>query len=404
VTKKTTFALLVLASLVSAIAQAAEPLALSGRVFTDVYAPVRDADTAPYRLNSASLWLQGDAKAGDATSGRFVLDATTNAPYLVVREAYADYFKNGFELRAGQLIVPWGKSDAINPTDFLSAKNLTRFNPDEEVRRLGAPILWAAWTPSGGTSPLTFTVVAVPVFAQTQLLIPPTAVPTGVNLNTQPNVATPTLANTETALKIAYNGSSWDASLTAFRGWNHAPDLYVVAPPASLGFTFHHVRALGGDASFTSGKWIFRAESAYVWTETDPLVEPAHWDSVLGVERPLGDDFRIQAQLYVRTHPSYVDPFGPVANANALLQGYQFATRESFTLRFSYDRESWAAELFALANVQGGDYLLRPKATYSISDALKATAGLDWYAGPDDRMLGAMKAYSSVFLEAKYLF
>jgi hypothetical protein len=177
----------------------------------------------------------------------------------------------------------------------------------------------------------------------------------------------------------------------------------VVSAPANLGFTFHHTRALGADGSFTSGKWIFRAESAYVWTETDPLVEPAHWDSVIGVERPLGDDFRIQAQIYVRTHPSYLDPVGPVASANALLQGYQYATRESFTLRTSYTHESWEAEFFLLANVQG-DYLARPKATYSVSDALKATAGLDWYAGPDDRTLGAMKAYSSVFLEGKFLF
>jgi hypothetical protein len=428
---------LLTAAAASLAAQAAEPqgLALSGRVFSDVYFPARDIRTSTYRQASASVWLQGDHRFGEHTSARFVLagDAIQNRPVsavggtgdafrLSLREGYATYAKNGWEFRAGQQIIPWGKSDAINPTDFLTAKDLTLFNPDEEVRRIGAVSLWLGWTPSEGVSPLAFTAVVTPVFAQTRLLVPPSAIPAGVSLGSSAVSPPETLGNTETAFKIAYNASSWDASVLAFRGFNHMPE-FASLGGTSVGQVFHHIRAAGGDFSFTWGKWIFRGESAYVWTENDdgsaPWIQPSHWDSVLGLERPIGDDFRAQAQLVYRYIPGFVeasaatgaDPLSAqlnrgIAAANALLLAYQDRSRPGATFRFAYSNEDSGieAELFALGNFVGGDYLLRPKASYRWTDALKTTLGVEWYGGPDSRPLGSMKVFNSVFTEAKYSF
>lgn len=433
-------------------AQELPSLALAGRIFSDLYVPfastsVNALDRQSYRQASTSFWLQGDPKLGEHSSARFVLaadaiEASRGSAGLAgsavgddskfrarAREAYVAYFKDGWEARLGRQILPWGKTDALNPTDFLSAKDYAFFNPDEEVRRIGATSLWTTWTPAQGNSPLAFTAVVTPVFPQSRLLIPTSAVPAGVELAANPIQPPTTVANTELALKGAYNGSNWDASLLAFRGFNHLPEFVLVGQPASpsapiaIAQTFHRVHALGGDGSLTVGKWILRAESAYVWTENDdgtnPLIQPSRWDSVVGVERPLGDDFRVQVQGVYRYFPAFQEPGtaggtnpllaainAQIARANALLLGYQDKSRPGATFRISYSNESSGvdAELFLVGNFVGGDYLARPKITYAWTDAIRTTAGLEYYGGPDDRPLGALKSFNSLFIEAKYSF
>jgi hypothetical protein len=423
-------------------------LPITGRVFSDVYAPIKDVDTAGYRQVSTSLWLQGDTRMGEYGFARFILSGdaleaanvigtpgATNTWQLrtQLREGYAGYARNGWQIRFGRQILPWGKADAINPTDFLSAKDFTFFNPDDEVRRIGSTSFVVDWTPSAGNSPVTFTAVITPVFAQSRLLIPPSAVPAGIVFNSSPASPTQTLGNTETAFKAAYNGGSWDASLLAFRGFNHFPEFTIGAisigagtPPAvtaNIGQSFNHIRALGGDGSFTAGKWIVRGETSYTWTQNDDganaLIQPTHWDSVVGAERPIGDDFRVQAQFVYRLIPDFNEPAqagganpieasirSQVAQANALLLAYQFKSRPGATFRLSYAHEASGveAELFTVGNFVGGDYLLRPKLGYAWTDALKTTVGVDYYGGPVNRPLGALQTYNSAFVEGKYVF
>ncbi|MGK5082933.1 hypothetical protein WDW37_06480 [Bdellovibrionota bacterium FG-1] len=396
---------------------------LTGKIFSDIYLPARDLDTSSYHQVSASAWLQGDPKLGENGYARFILTADTldsaaNSPgaNLGLREGYVGYAKNGWEFRLGRQLIPWGKSDAFNPTDYLSAKNYALFNPDDEVRRIGSTSLWLNWTPTQGASPLSVTVVATPAFPQSHLLIPSSAIPAGVTLVPPPQTPPTTFGNTETAIKLAYTGNAWDASLSAFRGYNHMPEFAIfdisgspLQPVITLVQTFHPIRAAGGDASFTFGKWIGRAETAYFWTQNDdgtqPLIQPSHWDSVIGAERPLGDDFRFQVQAIYRYHPAFQEPTA-LAKANALLLGYQEKSRPAATFRLAYSNEAngWDIELFLMANFSGGDYLARPKVTYAWTDAVKSTAGVEYYGGPDDRPLGALKSYNSVFIEGKYVF
>ena len=421
-------------------------LPISGRVFSDIYFPANNTDTSNYRQSSASLWLQGDPRLGDYGSARFILTGDeiqnntvsavggTGSQFRVgLREGYASYVRSGWDFRFGQQIIPWGKSDAINPTDFLSAKDYTFFNPDEEVRRLGSVSMMLAWTPAQGNSPVTITFVGTPIFTGSKLLIPPSAVPAGITLTGGQQMPPQILGNTETALKISYAASRWDASVSVFRGFNHTPEFAVLSSttnpatglPASfnVGQTFHAIRAVGGDASLTWGKLILRGETSYTWTENDnglnALIQPSHWDSVIGIERPINNDFRVQAQFVYRVYPLWSNPAlaaGPdplttqvdqgIAAANAELLAYQDPNRPGATFRISYSNETNGldAEIFLLGNFVGGDYLVRPKLSYHWTDALLTTLGLDWYGGPTNRPLGSMQVFNSVFAEAKYTF
>jgi hypothetical protein len=236
-----------------------------------------------------------------------------------------------------------------------------------------------------------------------------------------PTAPAQTLGHSETALKAAYNGQGWDASLLVFRGYNHLPEFELTSvtgtPPAltaNVSQVFHRIKAMGGDGSYTAGAWIFRLETAYVWTEnndgSNPMIQPSRWDSVLGVERPLGDDFRIQLQGVYRYIPAFTDPAlatqPQIAQANALLLGYQFKSRPGATFRVAYsnERNGIDAELFMVGNFVGGDYLIRPKGSYHWTESLTTTLGLDYYGGPADRPLGSLQPFNSLFLEAKYVF
>src|SRR5260370_3126191 len=97
----------------------------------------RSRDALP--LGDAIVRLHGEAwrerqlnGASDRVRGR-------------VREAYAQLSAGPLELRAGWQIFPWGRADAINPTDNLTPRQLTFLTRDTEDQRFGSPALRATW-------------------------------------------------------------------------------------------------------------------------------------------------------------------------------------------------------------------------------------------------------------------
>jgi hypothetical protein len=405
---------------------------LSGRVFADGYAPIVDGGS-DFPFAGSSGWLQLDPRLGPSTGARLLLEGRAwqepgprSVSGVELREAYASGSSSGFELRFGRQIIPWGKSDVINPTDFLSARDYNRFNPDPEVQRVGGTSLLLSWVPAQGSSPLSFTAVWSPIGPQSELLIPGSLVPQPITLLSRAASPGAGWASSELALKSGYGGAGWDASIVYFRGLSRLSGLAregsaAIAPQAQ------RMQAAGGDISANAGAWILRGECAWVWTDgdgasdayRDPSHQPSHWDSVAGIERPLGDRFRMQGQVFWRLIPRFVPAnevrfadllTGPIDRGllagNALLLNFQERSRPGATLRLSFatDSSPWEGEVFAVMNWVGGDYLVRPKLEYAWSEAFRTIAGLQYYGGPQDRPLGALSLYSSVFFEGKYVF
>ncbi len=424
--------LLVAAALATGAARAESDTSrvpIGGRVFADVYVPSRNPGANALRLSTTTFWLEADPKLGERSWARVVLEAkaeeATGQVATSVREGFGAYAHQGWELRVGRQIIPWGKSDVVNPTDFLTAKDYTFLNPDDEVRRTGATSFLVGFTPLAGNSSHTVTAVWTPVAPQSELLIAPSAIPAGVTVAAA-QASARTVVNSEVALKVAYLGSGWDASVSAFRGFSHMPEFDITAlslAGTTLTPVFRRVRAVGADGSLSSGDWVLRLETSYSWLERGaagiPTSQPDHWDTVVGAERPFWDDFRMQLQFLYRFNPSHVPADQAtgssvletqarrgVAASNALILGYQDRSRPGYSLRLSYAKEDSGveAELFSLGNFIGGDYLLRPKLSYRFTDSLRGTVGTDHYGGPDDRPLGSLKFYNSVFVEAKYTF
>lgn len=341
-----------------------------------------------------------------------------------VKELWAGLDRSGFEFRAGQLLVPWGKTDGVNPTDFLTGRDMNYLARDDAFTRLGAPGVYAAFTPNGGSSPLQLTAVWNFSYAQNRLLIPDSAIPRGLPVVTQK--ATPEIAsrNFEFAGKIAYLGWSWDASVSAFHGRNHFPQFTyehgIVSP------VFVKQEAIGADFSRAFDDSVLRIETAYFFMYDGPrgledmaLTQPDHWDLVVGFERPLGDRFRTLVQALYRYHPSLPDSqayVGPdpvttaiqrgVARANALLVNYQERSRWGGTFRLAYESPEgdFEASVDVIGNFVGRDYRLSPELGYRVFSNAKLYLGANYFGGPNDRPLGALKDYNSVFVEGQVLF
>jgi hypothetical protein len=418
----------------------------SGRAFADLYLPTREKRGKSLLQQNTSLWLQGDAKLSEPLSARAIYQGdffegkesrlTGDRPGThlrnKLREGYIEYFRNGVQVRAGKQIIPWGKSDGINPTDYLSAKESNFLNHDSEVTRVGGVSLLLGLTPNKGSSPWSHTLVVQPIFPESDYLVPPTALPSGVTLE-EKRTPERNLKNTEFALKSAYAGEGWDASLSYFHGFDHRPEFAevshtLISPTAAavrLTRLFHRVNAAGGDASYSRGDWIYRLESAYTWTEnnegTNPLITPSHWDAVLGAERPIGERFRVQGQFISRLFPKFTEPRQAggadaistqinrqVAAANALLQQYQDKWDTASTLRGSYSSETgvFTAEMLWYQGLDYGDYYLQPLVSYGLMESMsmRLYLGADHYGGPSDRSVGSLQSYNAIFTEVKFTF
>jgi hypothetical protein len=407
------------------------PFQVNGRIYTDQYVLTNGKDAGSLEQSSVSSWLDLNSQFTEHFGGRLItqFDAfyrdinhpETSSFNAVIREGYLSYLTNGTEIRAGQQIIPWGKSDGVNPTDYFTAKDYTLLNADDEVRRLGAPGLNVSFTPDAGNSPFTFQAVFQASYPQMKLLVPSQAIPSGVSFQKYPS--SPGFfknSSMEYGLKVSYQKSSFDFSLSAYQGYNHFPE-YVFTPSTGAIRPINPAEtAFGGDASFTWQKYVIRLETALLMpengTDTDPLfglVEPWHWDSVVGAEQPVGDDFRLQVQFLYRWHLYYPNPssFNPiqvaVGRANALILNYQQQGNPGCTFRFGYqsDHSDWTADFFMFGYFGGGEnYLLRPQIGYTPITNLKLTTGMDYYGGNESKPLGALHDKSHGFLEAKYVF
>jgi hypothetical protein len=427
--------LLIFAIFSAARASAEIPDWLSGKLYYDHYeavGPGRDERGEGNGTLQSGLTLYGTAapKFGDEVSTKATVRGSAfrrsleerNAFILrgEVKELWVDHAHGGLDLKVGQIVTPWGRSDAVNPTDFLTAKDLTLLSTSDEIRRRGAPGFRASYVPNDGVSPFEATLAWNARYPQTKMLLPSGGIPAGLAVETNPSSPDLLGDRQEWALKLAYLAPAYDFSVSGFSGRNHFGQF--VWDGSRVAMVFEKEKALGADFSITFNDFILRGESAYFFYDSgahggrgQSLTEPNHWDSVLGLERAFGARVRVVAQATYRTHPGRRDPAEFVGTsvldttiqrgvgaANALIQNYQQKSEVGATLLGTYtsEDEAWTVDLGALGNFIGGDFVIRPKVTHKIRDSLHAALGMDYYGGPPEKTLGALRDYRSVYIEA----
>ncbi|NDG84058.1 MAG: hypothetical protein EBX52_03350 [Proteobacteria bacterium] len=361
-----------------------EGVSLNGRIYTDQYVFTRGTRAGNLEQSNLSAWLDLDAHTSNGFGARIIgqgdafyrsiEDASKPSFRATLREGYASYLGTGIEVKIGQQIIPWGKSDGVNPTDYFTAKNLTLLNPDEEVRRTGAFAANLSYTPAEGNSPLTFQLVAQANAPQTKLLIPDQSIPGGIQFERYLDTPLPFQGRYEIGGKISLLKPDFDVSLSAFRGYSHFPQYQLNPGTLAVSPIYPGQTAVGADASFTAKQYIFRFESALLMPDNGKETDPAA---------------------------------GTVDRANALILNYQYRGNPGATFRLSYsnDHSDFSGDVFLIGYFgYGQDFLLRPQMGYTPVTNLKLTLGADLYGGNVSRPLGALRDRSHVFFETRYLF
>lgn len=322
-----------------------------------------------------------------------------------VRELYWRYRNGPAELKIGRQMVVWGRADGLNPTDNLSPRDFTLLAPEDGDLRYGnEAVQLAVDTTIGNFSGLFF----------------PRAASHTIPLEPLPNVlysVEKPSGRSQWALKWDASGEGVDGSLSYFHGVDPMPDLSLkTVGPAGVAITVsnHPVSILGADLSMTHRGVVWRAEMA--WMRTDSVgkndfthKKPQIW-LVAGGEWNLGNSTTLGIQgtlLHVmdfQNPDDIADPiFRQVAQRQVRVSNQSAVTQSGITWRLARNwwNDTLLIETSGVLLWTSGSGVWRTKIAYALTDHWQLQAGTDYYFGPDTTFFGQLRKNRLLYVQAR---
>jgi hypothetical protein len=295
-----------------------------------------------------------------------------------LREAYAYYSDDHWDVRAGRQIITWGVADALRLTDIISPMDYTEFlAQDYDDIRIPVGALRLRYS----REKWCFEAVAIPVSSFFEL---PTDDKNPWSVGPLPIGDEPNrrLSNMEYGGRLSFFLSGIDFSFSALHTWNKMP---VFCDGICQ---YRRMTMLGADVSVPVGKFVVRGEVAEYLDEAQTFGRAASTNALLGIDWYAGNDWSISAQ-YSHKYIASGD------NRNSGLA----------TLRISKElfHNTLALQSFAYVDVTNGGVYNRLSADYAINDQLHATIGYDYFHA-DRGMFTIYKKNSELFFKLKYSF
>ena len=319
-----------------------------------------------------------------------------------LREAWVGWKQGASSARLGWQIVNWGRTDVLNPTDNVAARDYTRLVDRDADQKLGLPMLSLQQR--------------LPGDASLQLLWQPLFRVSRVPLPAQPGLRyvedRPQASPGSVGWRLESTGEQFSGSLSYFRGPAKLPNLRLQAAPLArgeLGLNHPHTEVFGADGEAVFGAWVLRGESA--WTRVrgsggDPLASrESALDTVIGLERAFGP-----ASAFVQGEwkwlPGWIDPravpaaLRPLALANASFDDELHRHRGQLGAGFALNTSDlrWSLSVDAAWAPADGDWALRPRLRWRFDDRLQLLAGGDWFRGPERGVYGRLQPSSALYV------
>lgn len=323
-----------------------------------------------------------------------------------LRENYMDFAAAGWDWRLGRQHIVWGEMVGLFFADVVSAKDLREFVlPDFQTMRIPQ---WAARAEyfSGDSHA---EVIWIPFPSYDRIgkpgaefyPYPPT--PPGVNAvfasETKPGIS---LGNTNYGLRLSTLTEGWDLSAFYYRSTDSMATFYrdIVAGPT---FVYHprhdRIWQLGGTLGKDLGPFVLKGEVIYTdgrkysvvdITDTDGVATQDTLDWVVGLDFSLGQDTRLNTQLFQRIYLDHDPDIIPEQHENGI----------SLLLNRKFGRD-WEAEVLWISSLNRTDWLLRPKVSWSFSPNWKLVMGVDVFHGPATGLFGQYDAKDRVYSELR---
>lgn len=381
---------------------------ITGSARASCWSEAKNPDAGP-GAQASSLWVKSgislfDGKAALHGEGWLRDDSYYQSGYPAkadLREGFIDISTEHFDLCAGRQIIAWGRTDAVNPTDNLVMRDFTLAAPEDADQKSGVGALKAAYS----AGDLRFIAIWLPEFRANLLPFPKgTPVMTETKSDTAPN---------QWAAKLEYTASDYEYSVSYFDGFDHNPDFALTG--AGVTMRYGRLKVYGADGAFTSGRYGFRAEAAYLASEdvtgNDPFSKNPAFFAVAGGDRTFGDNFNVNLQYLFRQVINYRAPASitpaaalPLAEAAAFAANQYDETQHGLTFRIGnkWLNDTLEAEVAGLVWLQHGDSLIRPKITYAATDAIRLSMGADSYQGPHNSFFGRLTDFTTFFFELRW--
>jgi hypothetical protein len=323
------------------------------------------------------------------------------------REAYAQLSTGPFEFRAGWQIFPWGRADAINPTDNLSPRQYTLLTRDMDDQRFGIPAVRATWF----DGPLSVNAIWLAGFQPSVLPWPPGA-PAIQDLK-------PRQPTGQAAVRVELVREALEGSLSCFDGYDVLPTQAVLAtalaPSAAPRILLFHdrLKIVGGDIARPVGRFALRSEIAYMEppaARSDAIfARQRQIYAVAGGDRSFGEYFNVNLQLYWRhvegsaTPPDLPEPQRAIAQVFAVTgQQYDHNDRGiTFRISDQWYNETLEAEVAGLFSVQRSSYVIRPLIKYRVTDEWTASVGGEILGGDGRSFYGFLRDDTTGYLEIR---
>lgn len=366
----------------SASAQDGDSLRVNVKGFVDTYHAVRSEQ--PNDWMSSRTRVRGEVTIEKGNTGAYVSANLIHNAILKdrsgfqLREAYAYYSDDHWDVRAGRQIITWGVADALRLTDIISPMDYTEFlAQDYDDIRIPVGALRLRYS----REKWCFEAVAIPVSSFFEL---PTDDKNPWSVGPLPIGDEPNrrLSNMEYGGRLSFFLSGIDFSFSALHTWNKMPVFCD-----GIG-QYRRMTMLGADVSVPVGKFVVRGEVAEYLDEAQTFGRAASTNALLGIDWYAGNDWSISAQ-YSHKYIASGD------NRNSGLA----------TFRISKEllHNTLALQSFAYVDVTNGGVYNRLSADYAINDQLHAIIGYDYFHA-DRGMFTVYKKNSELFFKLKYSF
>lgn len=382
------FALLLCMVPRSAVAQDEDSLRVGVKGFVDTYHAVRTEQPGDW-MSSRSR-VRGEVTIEKGHAGAFVSANLVHNAILKdrtgfqLREAYAYYSDDHWDMRAGRQIITWGVADGLRLTDVISPMDYTEFlAQDYDDIRMPVGALRLRYS----REKWCFEAVAVPVSSFFDL---PTDTENPWSVGQIPIGDEPKrkLCNMEYGGRLSVFLSGVDFSLSALHTYNKMP---VVCNGVG---EYRRMTMLGADVSVPVGQFVVRGEVAEYLDEAQSAMgvsevpRAASTNALVGVDWYAGNDWSLSAQY---SH-KYV-ALGDIRHTGLA------------TVRVSKDllHNTLALQTFAYIDVTNGGVFNRLSADYALNDQLHAIIGYDYFHA-DRGMFSVYDKNSELFFKLKYSF
>jgi len=359
--------------------------------------------------------------------------------FLDLREAYVNLYAGPFDIRLGKQIVVWGRADAFNPTNNLSAVDFRIRSPMEDDRRLGnigARVYL-------NLLPFRVEGVWMPLYVATTY--PDVEINRFVRFQ-EPRYPTQSLGSGTFAGRLHLELDKFDASVSYLYGYAPLPGFEYNSYLGGMGAetperpavfvtrTAYNHHVIGGDFSTTIGDWLgVRGEAAFrspIRREERPFTPKPDLQWVLGVDHEFGDVMIIAQYLGRYTFnwepkrfatgsdQDLINANDGQPNVNLALSDLTFNSNQmlfnqlkevqhlaSVRAEWKLLQEKLSISALGLVNFSTSEWALMPKVGYQITGGLSAYVGGEIYAGPEGTLFYMVReALSSGYFELRASF